>query len=287
MARLALTRSAAALARAIPCDLALASFAKARCLCRCRQLSGLFSDRGCAAELRSRPLSPYPCKSIHMATRNSTSTGVHARAMLGWNFCRRADTSCNCASLSSDSRRRACGEASAAPPARREYMSASTVDAAALAGASFISDHARSSETFSSSRRGARRISALTSWCVSTASLASARDDVHLVRAPPSAWTNPAALMELRLQVWPSCSAYCGAAAAWAAHHLPKSSTAARSGAPSPTAARRPNDRAHAIQTFDRLALRRASPWLRALLPSRGSPPRSGHRPSCDELNGR
>jgi hypothetical protein len=51
-----------------------------------------------------------------------------------------------------------------------------------------------------------------------------------------------------------------GGAAAWAAHHLPKSSTAARSGAPSPTAARRPNGKAHAIQTFGRAALRRASP---------------------------
>src|SRR5262249_12923521 len=163
MARPAPVHSVAALARAIPCDLALVSFAKARCLCRGHQLSGLFSDRGCAAELRRRLLPPYPCKSIHMATRNSTSTGVHARAMLGWNFCRRADTSCNCASHSPDSRRRARGQASAAPPARREYMSASTVDAAALAGASFISDHARSSEKLSSSRRQA--ISALSCGC--------------------------------------------------------------------------------------------------------------------------
>jgi hypothetical protein len=165
MARPAPVHSVAALARAIPCDLALASFAKARCLCRGHQLSGLFSDRGCAAELRRRLLPPYPCKSIHMATRNSTSTGVHARAMLGWNFCRRADTSCNCASLSSDSRRRACGEASAVPPARREYMSAWTVDAAALAGASFISDHTRSSEKSSLSRRRVRTISALSCGC--------------------------------------------------------------------------------------------------------------------------
>ena len=106
-------------------------------------------------------------------------------------------------------------------------------------------------------------------------------------RASPSAWAMSAALMELRLQAWPPCSADCGAAAARAAHHLRKSSTAARSGAPSPTAARRPNGKAHAIQTFGRAALRHASPWLRASLPSRGSPPRSGHRPSCDELNGR
>src|SRR6516164_11285305 len=187
MARPAPVHSVAALARAIPCDLALALFAKARCLCRGHQLSGLFSDRGCAAELRRRLLPPYPCKSIHVATRNSTSTGVHARAMLGWNFCRRADTSCNCASHSPDSRRRARGQASAAPPARREYSSASTDEAAALPREACISDQARSSETFSSSRRRARRISALTSWCVSTASLASARDGVHLVRAPPSA----------------------------------------------------------------------------------------------------
>ena len=62
-----------------------------------------------------------------------------------------------------------------------------TVEAAALPREACISDQARSSETFSSSRRRARRIFALTSWCVSTASLASARDGVHLVRAPPSA----------------------------------------------------------------------------------------------------
>ena len=165
MAQPAPVHSAAALARAIPCDLTLASFAKARCLCRGRQLSGLFSDRGCAAGLRWRLLSPYPCKSIHMSTRNSTSIAAHARAMLSWNFCRRADTSCNCASLSSDSRRRACGEASAVPPARRENTNASTVDEAALPEASFISDHARSSEKSSSSTRRARRISAFSRWC--------------------------------------------------------------------------------------------------------------------------
>ena len=88
-----------------------------------------------------------------------------------------------------------------------------------------------------------------------------AEDASALRLASPSAWAMSAALMELRLQAWPPCSADCGAAAAWAAHHLPKSSTAARSGAPSPTAARRPSGKAHALQTSDKVALHRASPW--------------------------
>jgi hypothetical protein len=54
---------------------------------------------------------------------------------------------------------------------------------------------------------------------------------------------------------------HCGAAAAWAAHHLPKSSTAVRSSAPLPKKSNRPSDTMHAGRTVDRLVRGRATPW--------------------------
>ena len=169
------------------------------------------------------------------------------------------------------------------PPARRENTNASSVDEAALPDASFISDHARSSDKLSSSRRRARRISAFSRWRPAVSSRQNSPSRGGRNRNPKGL-DRLSACIRVLLAVMTSCRQQqaCAAgmpAASRSTRPLRKSIAGGHSGALLPTATRPPTCISHAVRIFGKVAHRHEKPSLQAFWRSSGNRPPSVPRP--------